>query len=273
MGEQGITVLPITTAGLTHAAPTERVSTGIPELDKMVNGGFYRASSILVSGTAGTGKSSLAISFLKAACERGEKALYCSFEESYAQVARNMRSIGIDLQPYVDKGLFHFYSVRPSSLGIEAHLAQIHKVIKDVNPSVVAIDPITNFISQTDSAGVKSMLTRLVDYLKMRGITAIFTNLSSVSRELEATQEAVSSVMDAWLLLRDVEHEGRRSCALYVLKSRGMAHSKVMREFRLTGDGIHLGEIYTKNLDANDRQSAKEREEADVAFSSKGGKP
>jgi circadian clock protein KaiC len=273
MGERGISVLPISSLGLTHTAPTERVSTGVPDLDEMVGGGFYRASSILVSGTSGTGKTSLAISFLKAACERGEKALYCGSEESIAQLMRNMRSIGMDLQPWVDKGLFHFNTVRPSSLGLEAHLASIHKLVVDVNPALVAIDPITNFISQADSAGVKSMLTRLVDFLKMKEITTIFTNLTSGGGALEATRETVSSIMDAWVLLRDVEHGGNRSNALYVLKARGMSHSKVMREFRLTDDGIHLGEIYTRALDMADRQVAKERAQGDFAARGYGGTP
>ena len=255
MGDRGISVLPITSAALTHTAPTDRISSGVNELDAMLGGGFYRASSILISGTAGTGKTSLAVSFLKAACERGETALYFGFEESVAQMTRNMRSIGIDLQPWIDKGLFHSQAVRPSSLGLEAHLASIHKLVKDVNPRVVAIDPITNFISQSDSAGVKSMLTRLVDFLKMKEITAVFTNLSIGGAPLEGTHENVSSIMDSWLLLRDVEHEGIRSSAFYVLKSRGMRHSRVMREFRLTDNGIRLGEMYIKGLDAKDRQS------------------
>jgi len=264
MGDRGISVLPITSAGLNHAAPTDRVSSGVPELDDMMGGaGFYRASSILLSGTAGTGKTSLAITFLKAACERGEKALYLGFEESKAQVMRNMRSIGMDLQPFADQGLFHFHTVRPSSVGLEAHLATIHKRVEEVNPRAVVIDPITNFISQSDSAGVKSMLTRLVDYLKMKEITTIFTNLTAPSGQLEGTRESISSIMDAWLLLRDVEYAGTRSCALYVLKSRGMFHSKVMREFRMTDTGIHLGEIYTKGL--ADRQAANEHVETDLA--------
>ena len=270
MGEHGIAVLPITSVGLNHPAPTDRISSGVPEVDDMVgSAGFYRASSILVSGTAGTGKTSLAISFLKAACARGERALYFSFEESVAQIVRNMRSIGIDLQPWIDKGLLHFHTVRPTSLGLEAHLATIHKIVKDFSPKVVAIDPITSFISQSDSAGVKSMLTRLVDFLKMKEITAVFTNLSVDGGLMEGTREGVSSIMDAWLLLRDVEHAGNRSSALFVLKSRGMSHSRVMREFRLTNTGIHLGEIYTKGL--ADRQAANEREEAELTRFGHGG--
>jgi circadian clock protein KaiC len=249
MGETGISVLPITSVGLTHAVSRERISSGISDLDGMLGGeGFFRGSSILISGTAGTGKTSLAMTFMKAACERGERALYFGFEESIDQAIRNMSSIGLDLRPWVEKELLHFHTVRPCSLGLEAHLASMHQIIKKVGPKVVVMDPITNFISSSDAGAVKSMLTRLVDFLKMKQITAMFTHLSSGEGSQEKTDENVSSIMDTWLLLRDVEHEGTRSCALYVLKSRGMAHSHEMRDLILTDDGILLGENYTKAL-------------------------
>jgi circadian clock protein KaiC len=254
MGENGISVLPVTSVGLTHTVSTERISVGVADLDEMVGGrGFFRGSSILVSGTAGTGKSSLAMTFLKAACERGEPALYFGFEESADQVVRNMGSIGLDLQPWIKKGLLHFHTVRPSSLGLEAHLASMHQIIKRVSPKVVVIDPITTFVAG-DNSGVKSMLTRLVDFLKMKQITALFTNLTTAGRQLESTDQSISSIMDAWLLLRDVEDEGRRSCALYVLKARGMAHSHEMRDFLLTDDGIRLGDNYMKGLNSSNKQ-------------------
>jgi circadian clock protein KaiC len=273
MGEGGISVLPVTSIGLSHKAPTERISSGVADLDGMLGiKGFFRGSSILVSGTAGTGKSSLSMTFLRTACERGERALYFGFEESTDQVVRNMRSIGLDLQPWIDKGLLHCHNVRPSSLGLEAHLASIHQVIKRVDPTVVVLDPITNFITSSERGGVKSMLTRLVDFLKMQQITAMFTHLSSLVGRLESTDEAISSIMDSWLLLRDVEHKGRRSCALYVLKSRGMAHSHEMREFLLTDDGIHLGGIYTDKLDSADKRATAKRVAVKGAASGKGGK-
>ena len=254
MGESGISVLPVTSVGLNHTASTERISSGVADLDEMLGvKGFFRGSSILVSGTAGTGKSSLSMTFLNAACERGEQALYFGFEESTDQVIRNMSSIGLDLQPWITKGLLHFHNVRPSSLGLEAHLASMHRIIKQVNPKVVVMDPITPFIAG-DNGAIKSMLTRLVDFLKMQQITALFTNLTSAGGRLESTDENVSSIMDAWLLLRDVEDEGRRSCALYVLKSRGMAHSREMRNFLLTDDGIHLGDNYMKGLNSTNRE-------------------
>ncbi|MGC2210508.1 MAG: circadian clock protein KaiC [Candidatus Korobacteraceae bacterium] len=272
MGESGISVLPITSVGLTHTTSTERISSGVPDLDKMLTGkGFFRGSSILVSGTAGTGKSSMAVTFLKAACERGERALYFGFEESMDQIIRNNASIGLDLRPWVDKGLLHFHNVRPSSLGLEAHLASMHQSIKQVDPKVVVMDPITNFISGSDVGGVKSMLTRLVDFLKMRGITAMFTHLSTLGGRLESTDENVSSIMDTWLLLRDIEHDGRRSYALYVLKSRGMAHSHEMRAFMLTDHGIRLGAIFTKGLDSPDKKPAIKRAAVQRATSIKGG--
>jgi circadian clock protein KaiC len=256
MGKDGISVLPLTSAGLTHTVSAERVSSGVPALDAMLKGGgFYRGSSILLSGTAGTGKSSLAMTFLQAACERGEKALYFGFEESIHQIVRNMASIGLNLRPWIEKGLLHFQTIRPSSLGLEAHLAEIHRVIKEVDPKVVVMDPITNFLSVSESSGIRSMLTRLVDFLKTKHITAFFTHLSTAGGRLESTDENVSSIMDTWLLLRDVEHEGRRSYALFVLKSRGMAHSHDMRKFMLTDDGVQLGEVFTDALQAQARGS------------------
>lgn len=248
MSSKGVSVLPLTSVGLTHGAPDERISSGVPDLDGMLGGkGFFRGSSILVSGTPGTGKSSLALSFLKAACDRGEKTLYFGFEESQAQIIRNTASIGLDLQPAVQSGLLQFHTVRPSNLGLEAHLASMHQMIRDIDPTVVVVDPISNFIAAADQSGVKSMLIRLVDFLKMRQVTAMFTHLTSLGGDsIERTNENVSSIMDSWLLLRDLEHEGRRSYGIYVLKSRGMSHSHELREFKLSDHGIQIGEVYTK---------------------------
>jgi len=270
MGERGISVLPITSVGLNHPASTERISSGIPDLDAIVGGkGFYRGSSILLSGTPGTGKSTLALNFLKAGCERGEKSLYFGFEESTAQVIRNMRSVGMDLQPWIDQGLLHLVTVRPSNLGLEAHLASIHQIVKKVGPTLAVIDPLTNFLTQGDDAGVKSMLTRLVDFLKMNQVTSMFTNLTNSGGVLEATQEKVSSIMDAWLLLRDIERDGKRSYAIYLLKSRGMAHSHEMHEFRLADDGIHVGPTCTKASDPANSQHATQSSDAAASFGGK----
>jgi circadian clock protein KaiC len=205
--------------------------------------GFFKGSSILVSGTPGTGKSSLALAFLKAACDRGEKALYFGFEESKAQIIRNTSSIGLDLQPCVEKGLLHIHSVRPSNLGLEAHLASMSQLIADLDPSAVVIDPISNFITSAEQNSVKSMLIRLVDFLKMRQITALFTHLTTFATSSDRTEENISSIMDSWLLLRDMELNGVRSCGILILKSRGMAHSHELRQFILRDDGIHLGDV------------------------------
>ena len=243
--EKGFSVLPITSIGLSHTAPTEYVSSGIPRLDTMLNGrGFYRGSSILLSGTAGTGKSTLAAHFVESACRRGERALFFAFEESQDQIIRNMRSIGIDLEPFVRKGLLNFQSARPSSWGLEVHLATMHKSIEEFNPSVVVIDPITNFLAVGDEVETKSMLTRLIDFLKIKQITAMFTSLTSAQTEIEDSEVGVSSLMDAWVLVKNIESNGERNRGLYILKARGIAHSNQVREFLLTSSGIELIDAY-----------------------------
>jgi len=243
--EKGISVLPITSIGLDHPVVTERISTGIPRLDTMMGGkGFFRGSSILLSGTAGTGKTSLAASFVDAVCRRGERCIFFSFEEAAAQIIRNMRSIGIDLEPWPKKGLLKFHTHRPSVYGLETHLLTMHKVIDEFKPAAVVVDPVTNLISLGSSLNVKAMLTRLIDFLKMNQITSIFTNLTSGARALEATDVAISSLADTWLLLRDIEAGGERNRGLYILKSRGMATSNQIREFLLTDRGIELLDVF-----------------------------
>jgi circadian clock protein KaiC len=244
MSEQGITVLPVTSVGLAHGASLERISSGVTDIDTLLSGkGFFRGSSILLCGTSGLGKTSLALTFLKAACERSEQSLYFGFEESSEQIIRNMNSIGLDLQPVIDKGLLRFNTVRPSSLGLEAHLGSIMQTVRKLRPKVLAIDPISEFIAVSEQGPVKSMLTRLVDFLKKEQITTMFTHLSRAGEIQETTNQRLSSIMDAWLLLRDVEYEGRRTSALYILKARGMAHSRELRRFNLSESGIHLGGI------------------------------
>jgi circadian clock protein KaiC len=206
--------------------------------------GFYRGSSILVSGTAGTGKSTLAAHFIEAACERGERALYFAFEESEAQIIRNMRSVGIDLEKFVKKGSLKFHNARPSTWGLEVHLALIYKTITELNPTVVVVDPITNFLAVGDSIETKSMLTRLMDFLKMKQITGMFTSLTSAQHNIEDSEVDVSSLMDAWLLVKNIESNGERNRGLYILKARGIAHSNQTREFLLTDHGIELIDAY-----------------------------
>jgi circadian clock protein KaiC len=243
--EKGISVLPITSIGLNHSAGTERIATGIHRLDTMLGGkGFFRGSNILLSGTAGTGKTSVAASFMDASCRRGERCIFFAFEESASQIIRNMRSIGMDLEPWVKKGLLKFCTDRPSIYGLEAHLLTMHKVISEFKPAVVAIDPVTNLISLGNPLDVKAMLIRLMDFLKMNQITTMFTNLTSGGGVLEQTDVAISSLADTWLLLRDLEVGGERNRVLYILKSRGMAHSNQVREFLLTDRGIDLLDVY-----------------------------
>jgi len=243
--ENGFSVLPITSLGLSHGASTEHVSSGIPRLDRMLDGkGFYKGTSILISGTAGTGKSTIGAHFIEAACKRGERAMFFAFEESQDQIIRNMRSVGIDLERFVKKDLLRFHNARPSAFGLEVHLALIHRAISEHDPAVVVIDPITNFLAIGDEGQTKSMLTRLIDFLKMKQITAIFNSLTSAGRELEDSEVGVSSLMDAWLLVKNIESNGERNRGLYILKARGIAHSNQVREFVLTEHGIELIDAY-----------------------------
>ncbi len=243
--EHGISVLPISSLGLDHVASAERVSTGIERLDGMMGGkGFYRGSSILLSGSSGTGKTSLAAHFVDAACRRGERCLYFAFEESPQQIVRNMRSIGINLEPWIHKGLLEFHAARPTYGGIEEVLLVTHKHITSFKPDIVVVDPITNLLMVSTLNEVRSMLTRLVDFLKTQQITAIFASLTAAGGALEASEADVSSLMDTWLLLKTIEVGGERNRALYVLKSRGMEHSNQIREFLLTNRGLRLLDVY-----------------------------
>jgi len=242
--ETGINVLPITSIGLEHIASTERISSGVPRLDGMLGGkGYFRGSSILVTGTAGTGKSSLAAHFCRAACLRGEKCLYFAFEESPNQIVRNMRSIGVDLEPFVKKDLLHFHAIRATILGLEGHLTEFHKLVEEFAPQVVVLDPVDSLVQAGTTKDATAMLTRLIDYLKMRQITALMTNLISGGELVESSGVNISSLVDTWLLLRDVETGGERNRAMYILKSRGMAHSNQIREFLLTDHGINLQDV------------------------------
>jgi circadian clock protein KaiC len=265
--EQGISILPVTSMGLDHAVSTERIPTGIPRLDTMFKGyGYYRGSSILVSGTSGSGKTSIIAEFINAACRRGERCLFFIFEESPAQVIRNMRSIGIDLAPWVKKGLLRFHAARPTLYGLEMHLVTIHKQIKEFSPGVVAIDPISNLVNIGTITETKSMITRLVDFLKAGLITSIFTNLSH-GNSLEETDIGFSSLMDTWLLVSNIEINGERNRALCIIKSRGMEHSKQVRELVLTDKGVDLKDVYIGAagvLTGSARLSQEAREKADA---------
>jgi circadian clock protein KaiC len=245
LDEKGFSVRPISSIGLDHPAPIDRISTGIPRLDTMLDGkGFYRGSSILVTGTAGTGKSSLAAHFVDAACRRGERCLYFAFEESRKQIIRNMRSIGLDLEQWVNKGLLEFRNSRPTLYGLEMHLVVMHRAIEEFKPAIVVIDPISNLLSAASEMEVKSMLSRLIDYLKMKEITAFCSDLTSLGGSVERSDLGIISLMDSWILLQALEGSGERNRSLYVLKSRGMQHSNQVREFCLTDKGAKLQDVY-----------------------------
>jgi circadian clock protein KaiC len=243
--EHGISVLPITSLGLQHKASSERISSGVERLDAMLGGkGYYRGTSILVSGTAGTGKSSLAAHFVDAACRRNERCAYFATEESPDLIVRNMRSIGVNLAPWIKKGLLKFDATRPTFHGLEMHLLRMYKLVRETNARVVVVDPITSYISLGDNLEVKSMLTRLTDFFKAHQITAFFTSLTEGGNALEQSEVGISSLMDTWILLRHIESNGERNRGIWVLKSRGMAHSNQIREFVFTEHGIDLIDVY-----------------------------
>ncbi len=241
--DEGISVLPITSAGLGHAISDEVVSTGVKDLDAMLGrGGYFKGSSVLISGLAGTGKSTFGAAFADAACARGERCLLFAFEESPDQIVRNMRSVGIDLGRHVKSGLLRFEAARPSLYGFEMHLARMNRDIEQFKPATLVIDPISAF--RGPSSEIHATLVRLADICKMKGITAVFTSLSAVAEQMSESERSVSSLMDTWIALHDVEADGERNRILHLLKSRGMSHSKQVREYELRDDGIHLIEPY-----------------------------
>lgn len=243
--EDGLSVLPVTSLRLEKGVSSERVSSGIPALDKMLGGyGFFKGGSILVSGTAGTGKTSIAASFANEICNQKKKCMYFAFEESPSQIIRNMHSINIDLKKHVDKGLLQFHASRPTLHGLEQHLVAIHKMIKKFKPDAVVLDPVTNLITVGSVSEVKAMLIRLIDFLQEEQITVLFTALTLNTIVSEQTDEGVSSLVDAWILVRDIEFNGERNRGMYIMKSRGMKHSNQVREFIITDKGIDLVEVY-----------------------------
>jgi circadian clock protein KaiC len=249
IGDEGIYLLPVTSMGLDHKVTTARISTGIPRLDAMLGGkGYFRGSTILVTGTPGMGKTSLASTFADAACRRGERCIYIAFEESREQIFRNMRSIGIDLGAWASKGLFRVHAGRPTVAGLETHILMIHRMSDEFRPKVVVIDPISNLTEVGNKVDVKAMLSRLIDYLKSQGITTLFTSLVTKGVNEDTSGGEVSSLMDTWIQLEDIEMSGEHNRGLFILKSRGMAHSNQVREFLLTNRGIDLLDVPVSSL-------------------------
>jgi circadian clock protein KaiC len=243
--EHGFSVLPITTIGLHYTALRDIISTGIPKLDAMFGGnGYFRGGTLLVSGGAGTGKSSIAAHFVDAACQRGERCIYFAFEESPDQIVRNMRSIGIDLDPWRKAGALRFAAARPASLGLEVHLSSMLKLVDDLKPQVVVLDPVSSFAQAGGATDALAMLMRLVDLMKIRGITALFTSLTSTEQAAEQSEIGISSLIDTWLIVRNLEQAGERTRTLSVIKSRGMKHSNQARELILTDNRIDLADVF-----------------------------
>ena len=245
ISEAGISVLPVTSLKLEHEVSDEILSSGVPSLDEMfARRGWYRGSSVLLTGTAGTAKTTLAASFAAETCRRGERCLYFAFEESPAQLIRNMRVVGIDLQPFLDQGLLRIEASRPTLNGLERHLVTLHQLVRDYQPQAVVIDPISNLVAVGSLTEVRSMLTRMIDFLKISNITALFTALLSGRHgQLELTEEGVSSLVDTWISVRDLEGIGERNRGLSILKARGMAHSNQVREFLITDHGVQLLDV------------------------------
>jgi circadian clock protein KaiC len=260
----GFSLLPITSLVLDHPASTDRVPTGIDRLDTMLGGkGYYRGSSILLSGAAGCGKTSVAAHFVDSACKRGERSFFIAFEESPKQIIRNMKSIGINLEKWVKRGLLKFHPVRPTLCGLEAHLTRIHRAIEDFKPNVLAIDPISNLVAVASILDVKGMLLRLIDFLKTNEITTLFTDLTQGGMSIEQTELGVSSLMDTWICVRSMESSGERNRGLYIVKSRGMDHSNQIREFKLTDKGVQLVDVYLgpNNILTGSARTAKEAQD------------
>lgn len=268
--EDGISVLPITSLKLNNEVSSQRIASGIDSLDKMLSGkGFFRGSSILVSGTAGTGKTSIAATIADASCKRKERCLYLAFEESPQQIVRNMKSIGLNLQQHIDAGLLEFQAARPSLYGLELHLVAIQKKINNFKPKIIILDPITNLITVGLLSEVKSILVRLIDFVQAHGITVVFTALTLNQAINEQTDEGISSLVDAWIYVRDIESNGERNRGMYIMKSRGMFHSNQIREFVITDHGLQLLDVYIGPdgiLTGSDREAQQLRESAGEAL-------
>ena len=274
IGAEGLSVLPITSVGLNHDVSSERITTGIPRLDAMLGGrGFFRGSSILLTGTPGTGKTSVAACFAQAAARSGDRVLFFLFEESPNQIVRNMRSIGLRLEPLVRRGTLRFHAARPTLCGLEMHLATMFKEIAAFRPAVVIVDPITSLLAAGTDHETKGMVTRLIDFLKGGQVTSLFTSLTHGGHALQQSEIAMSSLMDSWLLLQDLEGNGERNRVLYVLKARGMAHSNQVREFLISDRGIDLVDAYIGPggvLTGASRVAQAAREKADALASQQG---
>lgn len=268
--EDGISVLPVTSLKLAKEVSSERVSSGIPALDNMLGGrGFFKGSSVLVSGTAGTGKTSIAAYFANETCNHGNRCLYFAFEESPKQIIRNMKSINVDMQKHVDNNLLQFYAARPTLYGLEMHLVAIYKLIKKFKPAAIILDPITNLITVGSVSEVKSMLIRLIDFLQEEQITVMFTALTLNTIISDQTDEGVSSLVDAWLLVRDIEYNGERNRGMYIMKSRGMKHSNQVREFVITDNGLDLVDVFLGPdgvLTGSAREAEKLKEKTGLAL-------
>ncbi len=240
IGTGGISVLPVTSLGLLHEVFEERIPSGVPGLDTLLEGkGYYKGSSILVSGGPGSGKTSFAAHFVNAACLRGENCLIFGFEEAPKQLIRNMRSIGINLGKWVDQGSLNCIAARPTDHGLETHLAEIHHTIQNYQPTVVVVDPISALLGGGTPDQARHLTLRLVDHLKSAGITAMFVNLQPGHAHLGANL-SISSLMDIWMILRVFPNEEKNQRRIEIVKSRGMSHPLASHLFEITSEGTRV---------------------------------
>ena len=260
INKDGLSVIPITSAGLDQPGSSMKVSTGIPSLDKLFKGGkpgYTSGSTVLASGTAGTGKTSLAAAFALASCKRGERCLFLSYEESAGQLTQNMSSIGFHFEPMIKKGLLKIVSTRPSFFGLEMHLLDLYKLIAEFKPKAVVIDPLTSLIGEGDQREIRSMITRMIDLLKSNGITSFFTSLvSSASQNDTSGEIGVSSLIDTWIVVRELEEDvsKKRIRGLFIVKSRGTGHDSDVHKLILSDDGIKLVPMDGKSTAVADKK-------------------
>jgi circadian clock protein KaiC len=245
LGDNGVEVVSFPISSAMDSASTERVSSGVERLDAMLGGGYYRGAAVLLSGAPGTAKTTLCGSFILAACQRGESALFVGFDEPAHEVVRNLRSVGIDLAPYIASGLLHMQSIRSSLCGAEEHIGTLRNLLDAYQPRCFVIDPLSAIINSDADASRRRMPEQLLGLTKASGITIVCSSLLSGNDALsEGSSIQVSTVADTWIHISYAVMAGERNRALTIVKSRGTEHSNQVRELMLSSDGVTLADVY-----------------------------